>query len=248
MICMVLAAGYATRLYPLTENFPKPLLKVKEKTILDWLLDDIDSAKEISKYVIISNHKFVEHFENWAKDKELSAPIVVLDDGSTDNDNRLGAVKDIEFAIEKENIDEDILIIAGDNVLDFSFGGFINYFKEKNATCVMRYFEEREEKLKKTGVVVVDDNGYIKSMVEKPPVPPSNWAVPPFYIYKRDDVQLVKKGIESGCGTDAPGSFIAWLCTQCDVYAMEMPGKRYDIGNLESYKAVEETYNGITIK
>ena len=133
MICMVLAAGYATRLYPLTENFPKPLLKVKDKTILDWLLDDIDSAKEISKYVIISNHKFVEHFENWAKNKKLSAPIVVLDDGSTDNDNRLGAVKDIEFAIEKENIDEDLLIIAGDNVLDFSFGGFINYFKEKKS-------------------------------------------------------------------------------------------------------------------
>ena len=85
-------------------------------------------------------------------------------------------------------------------------------------------------------------------MVEKPPVPPSNWAVPPFYIYKKDDVKLVKKGIDSGCGTDAPGSFIAWLCTQCDVYAMEMPGKRYDIGNLESYKAVEEAYQGITIR
>ena len=109
MKCLILAAGYATRLYPLTENFPKPLLEVKGKTILDWLLDDIDESEKINEYVIISNNKFVKHFEKWSKEKELSAPVTVLNDGSNDNDSRLGAVADIKFAIDSLNIDDDIL-------------------------------------------------------------------------------------------------------------------------------------------
>ena len=243
MKCLILAAGYATRLYPLTENFPKPLLKVGEKTILDWLLDDIHTSGLVDQYIMISNHKFAHHFQAWADDHKL--PITVLDDGTESNETRLGAVKDIQFAIEEFKLDDDLLVIAGDNVLDFSLVDYIRYSKEKNTTCIMRYFEPNTEKLHKTGVAEVDENDKIISMEEKPAHPKSNWCTPPFYVYKKEDVRLVKVGIESGCGVDAPGSFIAWLCTQTPVHAYEMPGKRYDIGNLASYEEVQRNYKGI---
>ena len=241
MKCLILAAGYATRLYPLTENFPKPLLKVGEKTILDWLIEDIDQAGVVDEYVVISNHKFASIFEDWAKGKRVT----VLDDGTSSNETRLGAVRDIQFAIDKLKLDDDLLVIAGDNLLDFSLVRFIQYAQEKGTTCVMRYYEPAIEKLRKTGVATVNDEGLILSMVEKPAEPQSHWCCPPFYFYRKEDVPLVKVGIDSGCGVDAPGSFIAWLATQTPVYAWEMPGKRYDIGNLASYEEVQNTYHGI---
>ena len=243
MKCLILAAGYATRLYPLTENFPKPLLKVGDKTILDWLVDDIETSGEVDEYIVISNHKFAAHFEKWAAEK--SQNITVVDDGTSTNETRLGAVKDIQFAIEKRQIDSDVLVIAGDNVLDFSLTKFIAYAKQKQTSCIMRYFEKDEKKLQKGGVVTVDENDKIIAMEEKPSAPKSNWACPPFYYYTKEDTRLVKKGNEAGCGTDAPGSYIAWLCSVTDVHAMEMPGRRYDIGNIESYKRVEEEYKGV---
>ena len=245
MKCLILAAGYATRLYPLTENFPKPLLKVKGKTILDWLVDDIDSLGLVDEYVVISNHKFAEQFKCWADSKEQK--ITVVDDGTESNETRLGAVKDIQFAIDTLRLDDDMLVIAGDNLLDFSLTKFISYSKEKGVSCVMRYFEGDKQRLKKSGVVSIDESDKITAMQEKPDEPKSNWCCPPFYYYTRDDAKLVAKGIDEGCGTDAPGSYIAWLCTQTTVCAMEMPGKRYDIGNIESYKKVCLDYNGIII-
>lgn len=244
MKCLILAAGYATRLYPLTENFPKPLLKVGEKTILDWLLDDIETSNSIDEYVVISNHKYVTHFQDWAKDKPYK--ITVVDDSTESNETRLGAVKDIQFAIDTLKLDDDMLVIAGDNVLDFSLTKFIAYAKKKNTSCIMRYFEGKEEKLKKCGVVSINNNDEIIKMVEKPSSPESNWCCPPFYYYTRDDAKRIESAIKDGCGTDAPGSFIAWLATKVTVHAMEMPGSRYDIGNLESYEAVKREYKGIT--
>lgn len=243
MKCLILAAGYATRLYPLTENFPKPLLKVGEKTILDWLVEDIDTLGIVDEYVVISNHKFAHHFNNWAS--ERNEKITVVDDGTSTNETRLGAVRDIQYAIDKLKTDDDMIVIAGDNLLDFSLTKFIEYAKKKNATCIMRYFEPSQEKLKKCGVVTVGDDDKIINMVEKPENPESNWCCPPFYYYTKDSAKLIKKGIESGCGVDAPGSFIAWLSKQVETYAMEMPGKRYDIGNLESYDQVKKEYKGI---
>ena len=242
MKCLILAAGYATRLYPLTENFPKPLLKVKGKAILDYLIEDIDSLNIVNEYVVISNSKFYSIFKDWASKKTEN--VTVLDDGTSSNETRLGAVKDIEFALDKLSIKEDVLVIAGDNLLDFSLTKFINYAKDKNTSCIMRYFEENVQKLKKCGVATVDENDKVVKLIEKPENPESNWACPPFYYYAPCDVKLVKQGILEGCGTDAPGSFIAWLCSKTTVHAMEMPGKRYDIGNLESYKKVEEEYQG----
>ena len=243
MKCLILAAGYATRLYPLTENFPKPLLKVGDKTILDWLLDDIDQSKLIDEYIVISNHKFAEHFQKWSFNHSLN--INVLDDGTVSNETRLGAVKDIEFAIETLSLEDDLLVIAGDNVLDFSLCKFLEYFKEKKASCVMRYFEENTKKLTKSGVLKIGEGYLVTEMVEKSPNPPSNYCCPPFYIYAKEDVFKVKEAIAEGCSIDAPGSFISWLCQKSPVYAMEMPGKRYDIGNLESYEQVQKEYKGI---
>ena len=244
MKCLILAAGYATRLYPLTENYPKPLLKVGEKTILDWLVDDIDSAGLVDEYVVISNHKFAHHFEEWAATK--SQRICVVDDGTDSNEARLGAVRDIQFAIDSLSLDDDMLVIAGDNVLDFSLTKFVRYANGKKTSCIMRYFEESEKKLQKCGVVSIGEDDLVIGMEEKPARPKSHWCCPPFYYYTRDDARLVKVGIESGCGVDAPGSYIAWLCTQTRVHAMEMPGRRYDIGNLESYAKVQEEYKGIS--
>lgn len=244
MKCLILAAGYATRLYPLTENFPKPLLEVKGKTILDWLIEDMETAGIIEEYVVISNHKFAHHFENWA----ASSPwkITVVDDGTSSNETRLGAVKDIQFALDARNIKDDVLVMAGDNLLDFSMTKFIAYAQEKKTSCIMRYFEPSHQKLLKSGVVTLDENQKVLEMTEKSPTPATNWCVPAFYYYTAADAARIAEGIAAGCGVDAPGSFVAWLCKRAPIHAMEMPGSRYDIGNLESYTKIKETYQGIT--
>ena len=243
MKCLILAAGYATRLYPLTENFPKPLLKVGEKTILDWLLDDIDTAGFVDEYIVISNHKFAPHFEEWAGAHHL--PITVVDDGTSTNETRLGAVCDIQFAIEKLHLDDDMLIIAGDNVLDFSLTHFLRYAKEKGTSCTMRYYEADTKRLTKSGVAELGDGDVLVSLEEKPAEPKSHWCTPPFYFYKAEDARKIKDAIADGCGTDAPGSLVAWMCKHSVLHSMEMPGSRYDIGNLESYEMVKATYKGI---
>ncbi|MBR2923683.1 MAG: NTP transferase domain-containing protein [Clostridia bacterium] len=243
MKCVILAAGYATRLYPLTENFPKPLLKVGEKTILDWLLEDIHTCGLVDEYIVISNHKFAHHFQEWASVHIL--PITVVDDGTSTNETRLGAVCDIQYAIDQLKLDDDLLVIAGDNVLDFSLVNFINYAKEKNTSCTMRYYEADAKRLTKSGVSEIANDDVLLSLEEKPEQPKSNWCTPPFYFYKAEDVQKIKTAIAEGCGTDAPGSLVAWMCKHSVVHSMEMPGSRYDIGNLESYQQVQETYRGI---
>mgnify|MGYP003291940717 CR=1 FL=1 len=243
MKCLILAAGYATRLYPLTENFPKPLLKVGDKTILDWLIDDIDGAGLVDGYIVVTNHKFASHFREWAAGKSVS--IEVVDDGTSTNETRLGAVCDIQYAIDRLGLDDDMLVIAGDNVLDFSLQHFVRYAAGKSASCIMRYYEADGARLHKCGIVEVADDDRIISMEEKPAEPKSHWCCPPFYYYTREAVASVKEGIALGCGTDAPGSYIAWLSTKVPVYAMEMPGRRYDIGNLESYKKVCGEYRGV---
>mgnify|MGYP002623311491 CR=1 FL=1 len=243
MKCLILAAGYATRLYPITQNFPKPLLDVNGKTILDWLVDDIYTAGCVDEYVVISNHRFAQHFEQWTAQKPQK--INVVDDGTSTNETRLGAVCDIQFAIDQLHLDDDMLVIAGDNVLDFSMTRFIDYAREKQTSCVMRFYVEDLKTLQKSGVLSIDDSDRITSMEEKPAEPKSNWCCPPFYFYTRADARLVRAGIKAGCGTDAPGSYIAWLCTQTAVHAMQMPGQRYDIGDVESYEEVKRIYKGI---
>lgn len=237
MICILLCAGYATRMYPLTENFPKPLLSIKGKALIDYLIDDLEKKRYISKYIIVSNHKFLNHFNMW-KEKRTEN-IIVLDDGSTANENRLGAVKDIEFAIKSENINDNILVLAGDNLLNFSLNDFIDFAKSKNTNAIMTYKENEIARLQRTGVIELDKDNKVLSFEEKPLKPKSNNAVPPFYIFKKEDLPLISKGIIEGCKVDAPGMFIEWFSKQCTIYAWNMTGNRVDIGNLDDYNRVK---------
>ena len=234
MKCLILAAGYATRLYPLTENFPKPLLDVQGKTILDWLVEDIASCG-IREFLVVTNHRFAGHFEAWAAARPEA--IRVIDDGTSTNETRLGAVRDIALAAREE---EDYLVIAGDNLLDFSFGGFIHFFQEHKAPCVMTHEEKDPDKQRKTAIITFEADGRITSYEEKPLQPKGNHAVPPFYCYRAQDIRRIPEALAEGCGYDAPGSFAAWLSSRTPVYAYEMPGKRYDIGDMESYRKVQE--------
>lgn len=243
MKCIIVAAGYATRLYPLTESFPKPLLQVKNKPIIDWLIDDVDRLQVIDEFIVVTNHKFYDSFKKWSKKKKQN--ITLIDDFTTSNDDRLGAVKDIELAINSLNIKDDILVMAGDNLLDFSLCRFIEYCLNKKASSVMAYIENDITKLQRTGVLEIDKDNKIVDMEEKPQKPKSNLACPPFYYFVKEDVSLIQKGLESGCKKDAPGDFLCWFIKQVNVYVFKMPGSRYDIGNLESYEYIKDNYIGI---
>lgn len=242
MKCIILAAGYATRLYPLTKNFPKPLLEVGNRPILNWLIEDIDMCGMVDEYIVVSNHKFVKHFQDWAA--KMKYNITVLDDGSTTNENRLGAVKDLEFPVKELQIDDDCLVIAGDNLLDFSLANFISYAQPKKASCVMYHYLEDIDKLRKTGVAEIKNNILI-NMEEKPAKPKSHFFCPPFYYYVAKDIKRVSEALKDGCAYDSPGAFLSWLCHKSKVNVLLMPGQRYDIGNMESYEAIKSSYTPI---
>jgi len=239
MKALILAAGYATRLYPLTQNFPKPLLEIGGISILDRLLKDLDSIPEIDQQIVVTNSTYAPIFKKeLANRKEL----IIVDDGTTTNDNRLGAVKDILYVLDHLHIEDDLLVLAGDNVVDFSFAPFITFAVEKSRSCLTCHEEPSIPALQKTGVLEADQTMRVLAMHEKPQVPPSHWAVPPFYFYQKNDLPLISKALENGCGADAPGNLMAWLCKQTEVYAWPLPGKRYDIGDLASYEAVNKLF------
>lgn len=156
MTNIIIAAGYATRLGELTKNFPKPLLKIGENTILGRMLDDIDRITEIDEHIIITNHKFAPIFEDWKKEQKYQKPITIIDDGTETNETRLGAVCDLLFAMEKLSIDDDILVVAADNLLFFSFQDFVDFAKAKGTSCIMCHEQPSIEKLQRTGVVELD--------------------------------------------------------------------------------------------
>lgn len=232
---IVIAAGYATRLGELTKNFPKPLLKIGEQTILGRMLDDIDQIPEIDEHIIITNHRFVDHFLNWSKTTKLKNKITIIDDGTSSNETRLGAVCDLLFAMEQLQIDDDMLVVAADNLLFFSFQEFVDFAREKGTSCIMCHEEPSIEKLQRTGVVELDDQMKVLGMEEKPEVPKSHWAVPPFYIYLRRDLDLVRHSVENGCGKDAPGNLAHYMVEHSVLHAWRMTGGRFDIGSLDTY-------------
>lgn len=259
MIDIVLAAGYATRMYPLTENFPKPLLRVGQRTILDRMIEDIDNLEDVERHIIVSNHKFAPVFEEWKRSHEAKTapqgayifrkPVDIIDDGSVDNDHRIGAVKDLLLAIDmldKESetaFSGDLMVMAADNVLDFSFRTYVEAFRTADSSMVMCY-EELTDAIRRCGVVCLDDvpswPRQVLSMEEKPQQPKSRWVVPPFYIYHRRDLELIRHSVENGCGFDAPGNLVHYMCLHTPMKAFRMPGKRYDIGNLETYARMKD--------
>ena len=232
---IVIAAGYATRVGELTKNFPKPLLKIGDNTILGRMLDDIDRIPEIDEHIIITNHKFAHIFEQWKLGTAYQKPITIIDDGTESNDTRLGAVCDLLFAMEKLGIDDDMLVVAADNLLFFSFKEFVDFANEKGTSCIMCHEQPSIEKLQRTGVVVLDNNNKVLNMEEKPEHPKSHWAVPPFYIYKKHDLDLIRHSVENGCGKDAPGNLAHYMVDRTTIHAWPMSGGRLDIGTLDTY-------------
>ena len=239
---IVIAAGYATRLGELTKNFPKPLLKIGENTILGRMLDDIDKIPEIDEHIIITNHKFAGIFEEWALKQSYTKPVTIVDDGTETNDTRLGAVCDLLFAMDKLKIDDDMLVVAADNILFFSFQEFVDFAKAKGTSCIMCHEQPSIEKLQRTGVIVLDDNDKVLNMEEKPQEPKSHWAVPPFYIYLKKDLDKVRHSVENGCGKDAPGNLAHYMVEQVDMHAWKMTAGRFDIGSLDTYKEACEKF------
>ena len=269
---VVIAAGYATRLGELTRNFPKPLLKIGENTILGRMLDDIDRIQEIDEHIIITNHKFAPIFEKWTEvngikplreeilqnsdqnlnhfqaepalkeNLQVSKPITVVDDGTETNETRLGAVCDLLFAMEQLQVDDDLLVVAADNLLFFSFQEFVDFAKEKQTSCIMCHEQPSIEKLQRTGVVELDEQMRVLGMEEKPQVPKSHWAVPPFYIYLKKDLELVRHSVENGCGKDAPGNLAHYMVEHTTMHAWPMSGGRFDIGSLDTYYEAQKLY------
>lgn len=254
---IVVAAGYATRLGELTKNFPKPLLKIGNSTILGRMLDDIDQIADIDEHIIVTNHRFASIFEDWAKERTLSGsplkgerkPIRIIDDGTSTNETRLGAVRDLQYAIEKAGVNDDMLVVAADNLLFFSFQGFVDFAKEKGTPCIMCHQQPSKEKLQRTGVVVLDENNKVLNMEEKPQEPKSTWAVPPFYIYKKENIDMIMHAIENGCGFDAPGNLAHYMVDNVEMHAWPMAGTgenlRFDIGSIDTYNEACEKY-GVT--
>lgn len=262
---IVIAAGYATRLGELTKNFPKPLLKIGESTILGRMLDDIDKIDDIDEHIIVTNHKFAQIFSDWAAEQNYSKPITIVDDGTSTNETRLGAVCDLLMAINGEGtiitkhssqttnhssltthhssltthhsslITDDLLVVAADNLLFFSFQEFVDFAKSKNTSCIMCHEQPSIEKLQRTGVIVVDDNMRVLNMEEKPQEPKSHWAVPPFYIYLKKDLDLVRNSVTNGCGKDAPGNLAHYMVDNTEMHAWKMSAGRFDIGSLDTY-------------
>ena len=243
---IVIAAGYATRLGELTKNFPKPLLKIGNNTILGRMLVDIDAIPDIDEHIIITNHKFAHIFNEWKDQQSYTKPITIIDDGTETNDTRLGAVCDLLFAMDKLQIDDDLLVVAADNLLFFSFRDFVDFAKTKGTSCIICHDQPSIDKLQRTGVVVLDENNKVLNMEEKPEQPKSHWAVPPFYIYKKHDLDLVRHSVENGCGKDAPGNLAHYMVEHTVMHAWPMAGTgenlRFDIGSLDTYKEACEKY------
>ena len=250
MKCIVIAAGYATRLGELTKNFPKPLLKIGENTILGRMLDDIDTIPEIDEHVIITNHKFAPIFEDWKKSVSYKKPITVIDDGTETNETRLGAVCDLLMAIDQLSnrqssnrpFFDDMLVVAADNLLFFSFQEFVDFAMEKGTSCIMCHEQPSIEKLQRTGVVELDEHMKVLGMEEKPQEPKSHWAVPPFYIYLKKDLDLVRHAVKNGCGKDAPGNLAHYMVEHTVMHAWPMSAGRFDIGSLDTYLEAQRKF------
>ena len=226
MKCIFLCAGYATRLFPLTENFPKALLKVGGRALLDYILDEVNSLDEVDEIYLVTNAKYTPHF-----------------DGTYTNDDRLGAIGDINFTIEKCNINDDVLIIAGDNLFTFKLREFIDFYKAKNAPSVCVREETDINLLKRVGVAVLDDSNKILDFEEKPAEPKSKYAVYAEYIYPKEILPVFKEYLAEGNSNDAPGNFVAYLYKKMPTYAYPFKGECYDVGTHDALAYVNEIYS-----
>jgi glucose-1-phosphate thymidylyltransferase len=222
MKALILAAGYATRLRPLTDTIPKQLLPVGGRPMVDWILDRIveTSADEVH---LVTNARFAPDFERWAEDKDVQ----VHNDGTHSNDDRLGAIGDIHFV----GLDDDVLVVAGDNLFDYSLADYEAYWRAKSGSCVAVHDVGDFELAKQYGVVDVDADGRITSVVEKPEEPRTTLCATATYLYTREDAARVEGYLADGNPPDQPGNFVVWLHTRVPMYAYRFAGDWYDIGD-----------------
>ena len=245
MKAIILAAGYAMRLYPLTENTPKALLPIGGRPMLDYLLDSLAVVEEIDEAVLISNHRFAAQFQAWAARAAETWPrlrFTVLDDGTTSNETRLGAVGDIQFAIEKLGLNEEILVAASDDFFTFDLRDFVADYHRHGQNLLLGHRLEEIEDLRRFAVAELDDKGRVLSLEEKPREPKSDIGIYALYIYRADALPLFKQYLDGGNNPDSPGRFPEWLHKRREMRAWLFEGECIDIGTHESYREICERF------
>ena len=222
MKALILAAGYATRLRPLTDSIPKQLLPVGGRPMVDWVLDRLreTSADEIH---LVTNARFAGDFERWARGKGIR----IHNDGTTSNEDRLGAIGDIQFV----GLDDDLLVVAGDNLFDYSLADYEAYWRERDGSCIAVLDVGDRELANQYGIVEVDENDRVIGFVEKPEDPPTTLCATATYLYEREHVRLISTYLDEGNPPDQPGHYVAWLHRRAPVYAYRFTGNWYDIGD-----------------
>ena len=235
MQALILAAGYATRLRPLTDSIPKMLLPLAERPMLDYLLDRLHEVEELDEIHLVTNARFAQAFEDWAPED-----VVVHDDGTTSNEDRLGAIGDIAFAVERGGLEgEDLLIVAGDNLIGYSLAAFVAFWRTKDGSAIaVRELDDREL-LKQYGVVELDAADRVIGLEEKPAEPKSDLAATASYVYRGEHLALLPRYLEEGNPPDAPGNFMVWLHTREPVYGYRAEGEWHDIGDLGQLVAAD---------
>lgn len=242
MKAITLAAGYATRFYPLTKNQPKPLLKVGNQTILDSIVEKMVAVDELDEILIVTNDKFHTHFEEWAKEATYGIKLTVINDGTLSNEDRLGALGDIHFVIEQAKVEDDLMIAAGDNLFGFLLVDLVSFHKAHEGNAISIYKEENPKQLVRGGTADIDEDGKIIGFEEKPAQVNYPYAVPTFYIIQKEDLPLFGCYQKEGHNMDANGNFIPFLLEYSSVDGFVFDEYRYDIGTLESYEQVQKRF------
>ncbi len=243
MKALILAAGYATRLYPLTLNQPKALLPINQKPIINYITEEIETIDAVDEIIVISNEKFYPHFTEWKNSYTGTLPVTVVNDNTTDDSNKLGAVGDIQYVIETLKIDDEMLIVAGDNIFTFKLADFYKEYKSKNCDMILTKEIDDVEELRRMANVTLNSDGKVIMMEEKPQNPKSNIAAFASYIYRKDTVKMIKQYLDEGNNPDAPGFFPSWLYKIKGVYAYTFTGECYDIGTPKAYQEVNEIFS-----
>jgi glucose-1-phosphate thymidylyltransferase len=244
MKVVLLCAGYATRLYPLTKDKPKPLLPIGDRPILEWILDKVAEIKGVEKVYIVTNHRFASQFEEWAKTLHYDWPVITIDDQTTTNENRLGAIGDLAYVTKQGNIgDEDMLVLAGDNFFDFDLASFIAYSKKRRPHPVTAIYDVQDRELaKQYGLVKIDGDGRVFEFFEKPADPPTTLASCGIYWLPAEARLLLDRYLADGHNPDQPGHYMRWLSETVGVYANPLKGRWLDIGDRASYEKAGELF------
>jgi glucose-1-phosphate thymidylyltransferase len=251
MKLIILAAGYATRLYPLTLNQPKPLLTVAGKPMLEHVIDNISTIDAIDHAYIVTNAKFVSHFEQWAanyRGPNLHFGFTIVNDGSTDDSNKLGAIGDMHLVMKKHEIDDDIIVVGGDNLFSEDLRDFDDYCSQKNAPVTGVYDVGDLEAIKKYNAIDVDEDGRILFFEEKPAQPKSTLTGIALYYYPRSSLSLIHQYIAEGNNPDQPGRLVQWLYTRMPFYTWKVPGLWFDVGSLETLEEANRVFGELQKK